>query len=142
MIAVDATLLVQLVAFLLLLVFMNVLLFKPLLRLLEARKGRVEGTLAAARQLEQETQRLVAEYEAKLQEAREQAASEREQLLQQAVSQTQVMLRDAAAEAEARLDEGRRAIARDVADAQVELRRQAEELAREIAQKLLGRRLG
>ena len=88
MIKLDWTLLLQFANFMILLVVLNALLFKPLRTVLAARKATIDGNLAQARATEAQIQAQVAEYEAKLQEARQRGSQERATLRQAAVAES------------------------------------------------------
>ncbi len=62
------------IAFGLLYVLMSRVALPRMAKVLEARRGRISGDLARARTLKDETQAVIADYEAKLAEARKQAS--------------------------------------------------------------------
>ena len=139
MIKLDWTLLLQFANFMILLVVLNVLLFKPLRAALAARKATIDGDLAAARATEEQIQAQVAEYEAKLQEARQRGSQERTALRQAAVAEEARLLGAANEAASRRLQELKGQVADEAATARQTLRGETEVLARQIAGKVLGR---
>lgn len=141
MIKLDWTLLLQFANFMLLLVVLNVLLFKPLRAALAARKGTIDGDLAKARSLDEEIQAQVAEYEAKLQEARQRGSQERAALRQAAQIEEGRLLGTANEKATQRLQSLKDQVAGEAETARQSLRGETETLAREIAGKVLGRTL-
>ena len=139
MIKLDWTLLLQFANFMILLVVLNVLLYKPLRAALAARKATIDGDLAKARATEEQIQAQVAEYEAKLQEARQRGSQERTALRQAAVAEEGRLLGAANEAASRRLQELKGQVADEAASARQALRGETEALARQIAGKVLGR---
>ena len=139
MIKLDWTLFLQFANFMILLVVLNVLLFKPLRAVLAARKTTIDGDLAQARATEAQIQAQVAEYEAKLQDARQRGGQERTALRQAAVAEEARLLGVANEAASRRLQELKGQVADEAATARQALRSETEVLARQIAGKVLGR---
>jgi F-type H+-transporting ATPase subunit b len=137
----DWTLLLQFANFMILLVVLNVLLFKPLRNVLAARKAAIDGDLAKARSLDEQIQAQVAEYEAKLQEARLRGSQERAALRRAALTEEAGQLGVANEKASRRLQVLKEQIAGEAESARQGLRSETQALAREIAGKVLGRSL-
>jgi vacuolar-type H+-ATPase catalytic subunit A/Vma1 len=97
------------------------------------------GDLATARSTEEQIQAQVAEYEAKLQEARQRGSQERAALRQAAVAEEARLLGAANEAASRRLQELKGQVAAEAATARQALRGETEALARQIAGKVLGR---
>jgi F-type H+-transporting ATPase subunit b len=135
----DWTLLLQFANFMFLLVVLNVLLFKPLRAALAARKATIDGDLARSRSLDEQVQAQVAEYEAKLQEARQRGSQERMALRQAAQAEEARLLGAANESASQRLQTLKEQVAGEAATARQGLRGETEALARQIAGKVLGR---
>ena len=141
MIKLDWTLFLQFANFMILLVVLNVLLYKPLRAALAARKATIDGDLARARAAEGQIQAQLAEYEAKLQEARLRGGQERTALRQAALAEEAQMLGVANEKASQRLQTLKAQVAGEAEAARQGLRGETEALAREIAGKVLGRTL-
>ena len=80
MIELDGTLVLQFVNFMILMVVLNALLFKPLRAALQARKETIEGSKAKVQDIDEQVQAQIARYEAQLQDARQQGGQERSAL--------------------------------------------------------------
>lgn len=141
MIKLDWTLFLQFANFMILLAVLNVLLYKPLRAVLAARKATIDGDLAKARAMDEQIQAQVAEYEAKLQEARQRGSQERSALRQAAMTEEARLLGAANEKASQRLQTLKEQIAGEAEAARQGLRGETETLAREIAGKVLGRSL-
>jgi F-type H+-transporting ATPase subunit b len=135
----DWTLLLQFANFMILLVVLNVLLFKPLRAALASRKATIDGDLAWSRSLDEQIHAQVAEYEAKLQEARQRGSQERMALRQAAQSEEARLLGAANETASQRLQALKEQVAGEAETARQGLRGETEVLARQIAGKVLGR---
>jgi len=137
----DWTLLLQFANFMVLLLVLNALLYKPLRAVLAARKATIDGDLAKARALDEEIQAQVAEYEAKLQDARQRGSQERMALRQAALAEEAKMLGVANEKASQRLQSLKEQVAGEAEAARQTLRSETEALARQVAGKVLGRSL-
>lgn len=139
MIKLDWTLFLQFANFMILLVVLNVLLYKPLRAILAARKATIEGDLAKARAMDEQIKTQMAEYEAKLQEARQRGSQERMALRQAALTEEGRLLGTANEKASQRLQALKEQVAGEADAARQGLRSETEVLARQIAGKVLGR---
>jgi F-type H+-transporting ATPase subunit b len=137
----DWTLLLQFANFMFLMVVLNALLFKPLRAALAARKAVIDGDLTTARSLDEQVQAQVAEYEAKLQEARQRGSQERMALRQTAQAEEARLLGAANEKASHRLHSLKEQVAGEAEAARQGLRGETEALARQVAGKVLGRSL-
>jgi F-type H+-transporting ATPase subunit b len=136
---INATLLVQLVNFLLLMYLLNRLLFRPMLRVLEERRARTEGRRQQAAQLSSEGQALWDDYQKRLQAAKADADRTRTQVIRQAEGQRDRLLEAAAAEADKAVAQVRARLRAESEDARKALRAQVAPLAAAVAQRILGR---
>ncbi len=138
----DASVLVHIGIFLVLLIVLKPLLFDPMLARFEARERRTVGTKEAARALDDEAEHARAEIDSKMAAARNEGQEKRHALRTQALKDEAAILAGARAEADAITARGRAANgdARDKANASLEA--QTAELAELIAGRALGRELG
>lgn len=137
MLNLDWTLPVASVVFLVTLWALNRLLFRPLWAVLDERKERIEGPRSQAEALREEARRLAEDCEGRVREARRQGFELGESLRRESLKQRQERLQQARAEAEKRVAEVRQAVSRDLEAARGTLRRNAEEVARLIALRIL-----
>lgn len=142
MIALDYTILVQIIAFLVLWFLLDRLLFGPFLGLVEERERRTEGTKAEATTLSAEGERLRSEYERAIENAEEEGRKLREALLEQGREVQERLLAGAREESSKLLQTVRDELQRAVQREREVAVREAEEIARQMAEKVLGRRLG
>ncbi len=139
MINLNATLLIQLANFLLLMFLLNRLLFRPMFRILEERRERTEGRKRLAERTTAEAESLWDDYQKKLQEAKADADRTRVALVRQAEGERQKMVDLAAAQAEKTVAEIRARVRADAEKAREALRGETEKLADSMAERILGR---
>jgi len=135
----NATLLVQLANFLLLMLALNFILFRPMLRILAERQERTDGRRQKAAQLEADAQAVWDDYQKKLQSAKADADRVRTQLLRQGEAQRDKALEAAAAEAEKTVAQVRARIRAEADTARKTLTADADRLAASVAERILGR---
>ena len=136
------TVLVQIVAFLALWFFLSKILFKPFIALLEERENRSEGLKAAAASLVAEGERLRAEYESAIAKANEEGAAVKETLLQEARQTRERLLAESRAQAADRMTAVREDIKNEMAKSRALALQEAAVIARQMAEKVLGRMVG
>ncbi len=139
MIELDGTLVLQFVNFMILMVVLNALLFKPLRAALQARKETIEGSKAKVHDIDEQVQAQIARYEAQLQEARQQGGQERSALRKTGQEEEARILGEANRSAAERLQTITAQIQDEANSARQALRGETEALAKEIAGKVLGR---
>jgi F-type H+-transporting ATPase subunit b len=135
----DATVLIQVVIFVVLWIVLRRLWFEPALRLARERASRSEGAVAEARAIQAEAERLRSEHAAALDEARGAAQREMQHILRGAEAEQKRLIAEARDEAQRTLSDARARIADDVAAARRGLHEQADAIARDVARKVLGR---
>jgi len=135
----DWTLFLQFANFMILMVVLNALLFKPLRAALQARREAIESSIAKVHDIDEQVQAQIARYEAQLQEARLQGAQERAALRKAGQEEEARILGTANRTAAEKLQTIKEQIQEEAGTARQSLRNETESLAREIAGKVLGR---
>lgn len=141
MISVDWTLLVQFVNFIILMIVLNILLYRPLRNVIERRRETAEAAHGKARDLEVQIDEKVARYEEKLQAAKVQGNQEKAALRQAGAAEEAGIIGKAREEATLRLQDVKNQVAEAAVIARKQLKSDTEELSGEIASKILGRAL-
>ena len=139
LIDIDWTVLVQFGLFLLLLVASNSLLFQPYLRLRERRKQGIDGAREEAEKMTAQADAALAGYEKQLAGARSRANEEGRKVRAEAAAHEKEVTDKARAEAQKTIDEATAKMRQETEAARLQLLPQANQLARQIASKLLGR---
>jgi F-type H+-transporting ATPase subunit b len=134
-------LLMQAIPFLVTLIALNFILFRPMLAYLEERDAAIEGVKEQARLLQERITSDVALWEGRLAAARSEVAQERARLHEHAQQQRKKLIDTARTETETRVG----AAVAEIHDAQqaalATIRGSSEVLARQIAERVLDRRI-
>lgn len=141
MINVDWTVFLQFVNFIVLMVVLNAILYRPLRNMLKQRKETIDGSHERANELEAQIDEKMARYEEKLQEAKLKGNQEKSKLRQVAASEEATVLGQAREAAGKRLQVVKDQVAAEAAEAGKKLKAGAESLATDIATRILGRAL-
>jgi len=132
---------VQVVNFGILVLVLNIFLYKPVRKVLADRRQVVDGAREKAAAVDLEVQEKMALYEVRLRDAKAAASAQRAESLKQAQAEETSVLEKARAEATASLGSIRDRVAKEAADARTLLKQQAELLSGDICEKILGRSL-
>ncbi|MBI2354501.1 MAG: ATP synthase F0 subunit B [Deltaproteobacteria bacterium] len=141
MIELNLAFVVQLINFGILVLVLNIFLYKPIRRILAERRHVVDSARDKAAAVDQEVQDKMALYEARLRDAKAEAAGSRAEALKQAQAEETLLLEKARKEAADSLGSIRGKVVREAAEARTLLAAQAEALSGEICEKILGRSL-
>lgn len=139
LIDIDGTLFIQLGLFLVMAFLVTNWLFKPYLRMREEREAGIDGARQEAENMTAQARARLADYEAKLGEARARAYDEQRKLRTEATSYQAEVTGKARDESAKAMSESRATLAGEVERARADLMPQAESLAQAMASKLLGR---
>jgi F-type H+-transporting ATPase subunit b len=141
MISVNATLFVQIINLLVLLVIMNYVMYRPLRRLVEQRRQAISHGHAEARRQAEEAKTLEANYQDGLRRGR---ASIQERLAvfqDQATERCNAILEEAQDQARASSQQMRARVEKEMASARLDIRKEAELISQAMARHILQRRL-
>jgi F-type H+-transporting ATPase subunit b len=141
MISVDASLIVQVVNFLILLAILQRLLYKPLLAKMEERSAAIKRSLEEAQAARAEAARQQEENAERLRAAYTEAQSIRASALKEAAEEQRKLVDAARREAQQLVDSARAQTEADIRRAREELRREVSELATAVAEKLVRKSL-
>ncbi|SNB47556.1 ATP synthase F0 subunit B [Geobacter sp. DSM 9736] len=141
MINLDLTFVIQLINFLVLMLVLNIFLYKPLRKVLSEREKEISGARQRAAGVDSDVQEKVALYEARLREVKLQAHERRGAMLKEAQAEEAATLEKARKEASDTIGAIKGKVAQEAADAKNLLREQARSLSLEICEKVLGRSL-
>jgi F-type H+-transporting ATPase subunit b len=137
----DISFLFQLVNFLLLLLVLNIFLFKPIRKVLTDRNAEINGAREKSAAVDKEVEEKLALYEARMREIKARATDERSVLKKEAQAEEATILDKARKEATDTVSAIKNKVAKEAADARQLLREQAVSLSSEICEKVLGRSL-
>lgn len=135
----DPSLLVQVGLFVVLMLVLKPLLFEPMLKLFEEREKRIEGTRREASKEDERSAKALAKYEAILAKAREAGSAERDVLRAEGTKKEAELMAGVRNLTAATVEQGRVATAGEAKTARAGLANEANNLARAIATRVLGR---
>lgn len=129
---------VLLVNFLILLYVLNIILFKPVLRVLKERDASVKDYLNAAREMEQKREEAIAKMNQELQAARIRAREIFEGIRKEGLEKQRLLLEEANKEAIEMIGKAKEEIRIKAEKARQELRSDVDRFSDEIVRKLVG----
>lgn len=141
LIQVNASLIIQVVNFLILLVVLYRFLYKPLLATLEGRSAAIRQQLAEAQAAREDAQRQLADFEARLRAGQAEAQAVRERALREAAETRERLTAEARQEGARLLEAAQTQIAQEVRRAKTELRAEVGTLAVQIAERVIRKSL-
>lgn len=139
MINVNITLLVQIVNFLVLLIILNAILYKPIKAKMRERESKIKRDLDETLQLEKKVEDQERKHQEELARARQTAAQEKEVLMVDAKKAETDLLEQARARASAIVDEMRGSIQKEASEVRKTLKEDMTPLAKSISERILGR---
>ncbi|MBW1975336.1 MAG: ATP synthase F0 subunit B [Deltaproteobacteria bacterium] len=141
MINIDVTLLIQMVSFLVFLFIMNVVLYRPVRRMMARRQELILSQKNEIDQANNEARKAVEEFEQTLRNARAMGRKKVEEYKEQARAAEKEMLQKAYQEAADEVARVREEIRGEKERALKELREQIELFSLEVVEKILGRKV-
>jgi F-type H+-transporting ATPase subunit b len=135
------TLVTLIIGFVLLIFPLNALIFRPIFEALDRRDERIAGSRRRATQLQGDAKEILDRYEASVRSVRDESEQFRRARLDEARTRQTEVTKSARAEAGAEVEHSRAELQAALVDARTALRSQTDELAREIAGRVLGRPL-
>ena len=139
MLDIDHTLVIQIANFLFLLFLLNIIVYRPIRRIISKRKADMSSSEDTTQTWRQKAEKCSQEYEENILETRKQGLSQRENIKDEGIKKEREMLRVTYASVEERIDEARKEIQDRIAQAKQSLQTELEAFSRELAEKILGR---
>lgn len=135
----DGSVIIQIVNFLFTIWVLNVLLYKPIRKILTTRKEKVDGLELAIETSNNDVREKDDAFAAGIKEARARGFKEKDALLQQAADEEKSIIAEINRKAQAELTQIREQIKKDAEVARVSLLSEIDDFANQISQKILGR---
>ncbi|HOP39556.1 MAG TPA: ATP synthase F0 subunit B [Geobacteraceae bacterium] len=141
MINLDIVLLIQAINFLVLLFLLNILLYKPIRKILADRDAEIAASKKKTLTVDQDVREKMARYEQKLRDVKTDATEKRNAMIREAREEEAKVLEAARRDAAVVLSKVRESIEQEAAQAEALLKVQADSLSNRICEKVLGRSL-
>ena len=139
MVSIDGSLIIQIVNFIFLIWILNIVLYKPIRKLLIQRKEKFTGLEQRIDTVEKDIKDKDDAFSLGIKEAKAKGLNEKRVLLQEAVDKEREIIEKINKNAQADLAEFRGKIAKDVENISESLRQELDSFANAIGQKILGR---
>jgi F-type H+-transporting ATPase subunit b len=137
----NTSLLIQIGLFIFLMIVLNQIFFKPFLRFLEARQEKIQGDEREAARLQAEAESRRLRFEEGLNKGQLQAADEKRRILEAGTQEGKAFVDTAQQEVDAKVPKIKAQIDQEGRQVAADLERRQGVLAKEIAEKILGRSL-
>jgi len=138
---VDATMLIYVGVFFLLFFILRAFVFKPMIALFDEREKAIDGAKRDARALEKEAEAKLAAFEVEMAKVRAEVGAEREKMKAEARRSERELLERVRKETDEMVANADAKIAKEAAQIREEIAASSPALAKQIAEKLLGRGL-
>lgn len=135
----NATVVFQIITFLILMFVLNAFLFKPMMRVLEERRARTVGRREKAAKADAKAGEIWKDYQAKITDARAEAEKGRLELVRQGEIERSRITETASAEAEKTVTELKARVADEAVKAKEVLKAEIQGMSRQMAEKIIGR---
>ena len=139
MINLDITLVIQMINFLILLFILNLILFRPIRKIIKERNQIVETFNSDIASLTGEAQASMEEFEEKVLEARKEGVGRVQSMKDEGEEAEVELIATTTQEVQARIEEARKKVASDIQDARTELQKQVQTFSVAVTEKILGR---
>jgi F-type H+-transporting ATPase subunit b len=116
---------------------LNALVFKPLLQVMDLRQSKIEGTVTEARRMEKDAEARVNQYEAQIVAARRQGTERQKEIRDRAARRGEEIIAEGQTRATARLNESMPRIQATYQQSKAGLQVRSRELATMIADRVL-----
>lgn len=141
MVSLDYSLGIQIVNFLVLIFILNVLLYKPILGMIDRRKRQFEDSEAEVKRLQGTVEQKMAAYEEKLRQAKAAAVEQKNEIVRQATEEAKAIIQAVRNEIPGLMEQFQGRMGAEITEAKKVLENQSRKLSVEIAEKILGRSL-
>ena len=139
MVNIDYTFFIQIINFLLMIFVLNLLLYKPILKILDKRQEQISASEEEVKNLNLTIEKRMAEYEAKIQKAKLDAMEQRNGILQEGAEASKKIMDEARAEISGLIEKFQEKLKAEMDQARNVLRNSSRNISMEIAEKVLGR---
>ena len=139
MIEINWSMFLQMANFFLLIFILNIVLYKPLLRILDERDKKISETQQKTKDFYEETEKMISAYNEKIQQAKIEAMALKNNAKKEAAEKANIIIEESRKEAERHLLEVKNQITKEIEAARKELEPELDKMAITIAEQVLGR---
>jgi F-type H+-transporting ATPase subunit b len=135
----DSSVIIQIVNFIFLIWVMNIILYKPIRKIIVERKNKVRGLEGSIDGLNRNALEKEKAFNDGIKDARVRGLSEKDMLLRAASEEEKRIIEEITSRTQVNLNEIRERIAKEAEGARVSLQKEVDSFAEEIGRKILGR---
>jgi F-type H+-transporting ATPase subunit b len=139
MVSIDFTFFIQVINFLLMIFVLNLLLYKPILKILGKRQDQISASEEEVKDLNLTIEKRMAEYEAKIQKAKLEAMEQRNGILKEGADTGKKIMDEARADIVGMMEQFQEKLKSEMDQARNVLHNSSRRISMEIAEKVLGR---
>jgi F-type H+-transporting ATPase subunit b len=139
MLKIDSTLLIQIANFLLLLFFLNILLYRPIRKILNLRRDETNSLQKTIEDYHDRSERNERGIKEGVVQARKEGFEEKESLKGQALEEEKAILKEVGSSVEEKKEKANRELGSKIADVRKILEEQVAGFSQELAAKIMGR---
>ncbi len=136
-----SSIIIQIISFLILLFFLNIIVYKPVRGILNKRKEEMDTSFRMTDEWKRKVEKYSEEMESNIDTTRKKGVKERTDLRNQGLSTEKELLHDAYSQVEASLASAKKEIKEKINNTRVSLQDEMESFSHELAEKILGRNL-
>jgi len=141
MVNIDYTLILVIVNFIILLIIMKKLLYKPLMDFINKRESQIRGDLKGAKKLKAESEKILEKQKELLRKAKEEARNIRDEATKSAKIQSEQILHDSEEKRDIIIQEAQEIIDVEVSKAKESIQSQIGDFVVELTDKIIGKKL-
>jgi F-type H+-transporting ATPase subunit b len=141
LVSLDYSLGIQIVNFLLLIFILNILLYKPILGMIDKRKKHFEDSDAEIKRLNETVEQKMVAYEEKLRQAKTAAVEQKNEIVRQGADEAKAIVDAVRAEIPGMMEQFQTRMDGEIGAAKKILTDHSQQLSVQIAEKVLGRSL-
>jgi F-type H+-transporting ATPase subunit b len=135
----DYTLFIQMINFLVLLFVLNLILFRPIRKIIKERNQIVDNFNSDIASLTDSAQESAGQFQQKIQEARKEGAARVQSMKDEGEEAEADLIAATAEEVQTKIDEARKKVASDIQEARSHLQTQVQAFSVAVTEKILGR---
>ena len=139
MVSIDYTVILQIINFLLLIFILNLLLYKPILGIIEKRQKQVDDSQEEIKRLNDDAEKKMLEYEEKSRQAKLAAMDLKTQAMAEGTEKAKGIIDAVRGEIPKIIEGFNEKLGKEVEEARKILTGQSQKISKEIAEKVLGR---
>jgi F-type H+-transporting ATPase subunit b len=141
MVSVDGSVFIQIINFLLLIWLLNMILYKPIRKMLKERKDKIQNLESTVQKCNADAEASETSYNKGLDEARQKGLEQKNALIKEAEAHERTLISELNQKAMKEMEQIKQRIQNDVGKAKMKLAEEIESFAQAIGQKILGRAL-